>query len=240
MRGSKKEKVEIGRQIVRTVEQKNSTLKNIENVQQLLTRLTEQVEIYEVDDDIETKSLHTSVALGADHRAEKQVHMLQTQSERIQTDLTILTKQAKTLGMLDARTRQIRLLRAPHSNQFWSCVQMQTQGKIHNTALPLVHLYGRYRVHKVLSGHLQLPVYCVKFGLHGKVIITGSDDRLTKIWSASTGRLLHTLRGHSNNITDLAINGKQNMVASASEDKTIRVWEIETGFPIATLLGHSK
>lgn len=61
-----------------------------------------------------------------------------------------------------------------------------------------------------------------------------------KIWSLATGDLLFTLRGHVGNITDLAVNSSNTLLASSSDDKTVRVWELSTGAPVAVLLGHSR
>lgn len=65
-------------------------------------------------------------------------------------------------------------------------------------------------------------------------------SRLIKIWSLETGDLKFTLRGHVGNITDLAVNDSNTLLASSSDDKTVRVWELSTGAPVAVLLGHSR
>lgn len=67
----------------------------------------------------------------------------------------------------------------------------------------------------------------------------GSDDCLVKIWSSFDGRLHSTLRGHSAEITDLAVNYENTLIAAGSCDKTIRVWCLRTCAPVAVLQGHS-
>lgn len=62
---------------------------------------------------------------------------------------------------------------------------------------------------------------------------------LIKIWSAVDGRLLATLRGHAAEITDIAVNYENTLVAAGSCDKMIRVWCIKTTQPICVLTGHS-
>lgn len=60
-----------------------------------------------------------------------------------------------------------------------------------------------------------------------------------KIWSSFNGRLLSTLRGHTAEITDLAVNYENTLIAAGSCDKTIRVWCLRTCAPVAVLQGHS-
>uniref|UniRef100_A0A3Q3NRY0 Uncharacterized protein n=1 Tax=Labrus bergylta TaxID=56723 RepID=A0A3Q3NRY0_9LABR len=68
---------------------------------------------------------------------------------------------------------------------------------------------------------------------------TGSDDCLVKIWATDDGRLLSTLRGHSAEICDMAVNHENTLIASASCDKTIRVWCLRTCAPITVLQAHA-
>ncbi|RWS23747.1 bromodomain and WD repeat-containing protein 3-like protein, partial [Leptotrombidium deliense] len=67
----------------------------------------------------------------------------------------------------------------------------------------------------------------------------GADDNLVKIWSATDSRLLATLRGHTEPITDLAVNYENTLLAAGSCDKMIRVWCMRTTAPICVLVGHT-
>ncbi|KAK2154938.1 hypothetical protein LSH36_253g03021 [Paralvinella palmiformis] len=87
-------------------------------------------------------------------------------------------------------------------------------------------------------GHLS-AVYCLCFDRTGEYFITGADDHLIKIWSALSGRLLGTLRGHSAEITDMAVNYENTLLASGSCDKFVRVWCLRSLAPVAVLHGHS-
>ncbi|NWS41910.1 BRWD3 protein, partial [Probosciger aterrimus] len=66
-----------------------------------------------------------------------------------------------------------------------------------------------------------------------------SDDCLVKIWATDDGRLLSTLRGHSAEISDMAVNYENTLLAAGSCDKVVRVWCLRTCAPVAVLLGHS-
>ncbi|XP_059610185.1 PH-interacting protein isoform X2 [Phlebotomus argentipes] len=87
-------------------------------------------------------------------------------------------------------------------------------------------------------GHLS-AVYCVLFDRSGKYILTGADDLLVKLWSAIDGRLLATFRGASAEITDIAINLDNTLLAAGSLDRILRVWDLQTTAPIAVLTSHT-
>ncbi|XP_019197386.1 PREDICTED: PH-interacting protein [Ipomoea nil] len=91
---------------------------------------------------------------------------------------------------------------------------------------------------KKLRGHRD-AVYCAIFDRLGRYVITGSDDRLVKIWSMETAFCLASCRGHEGDITDLAVSSNNALVASSSNDYTIRVWRLPDGLPISVLRGHT-
>lgn len=91
---------------------------------------------------------------------------------------------------------------------------------------------------KKLRGHRD-AVYCAIFDRSGRYVITGSDDRLVKIWSMETAFCLASCRGHEGDITDLTVSSNNALVASASNDYSIRVWRLPDGMPISVLRGHT-
>ncbi|XP_073135794.1 uncharacterized protein [Henckelia pumila] len=91
---------------------------------------------------------------------------------------------------------------------------------------------------KRVRGHRN-AVYCAIFDRSGRYVVTGSDDRLVKIWSMETAYSLASCRGHEGDITDLAVNFNNTLVASASNDCVIRVWRLPDGMPISVLRGHT-
>ncbi|KAI5574178.1 hypothetical protein BDE02_10G128100 [Populus trichocarpa] len=91
---------------------------------------------------------------------------------------------------------------------------------------------------KRVRGHRN-AVYCAIFDRSGRYVVTGSDDRLVKIWSMETAFCLASCRGHEGDITDLAVNSNNTLVASSSNDCIIRVWRLPDGMPISVLRGHS-
>lgn len=90
---------------------------------------------------------------------------------------------------------------------------------------------------KKLRGH-RVAVYCAIFDGSGRYVISGSDDRLVKIWSMETAFCLASCRGHRGDITDLAVSSNNVLVASASNDFVIRVWRLPDGMSVSVLRGH--
>ncbi|EGZ27772.1 hypothetical protein PHYSODRAFT_308854 [Phytophthora sojae] len=179
--------------------------------------------------DAETDKVTT---LAADVRALKQLFQLRQERGEVEKRIETLMDRAKRSGLFRTTVRTGR-------NQA-SLLRRREVSSRHDTQLPPAYVYSRVRRLKTLSGHLQIQAYCLAYDKQGKVVITGSDDRLVKIWSLRTGDLLFTLRGHVGNITDLAVNHSNTLLASSSDDKTVRVWELSTGAPIAVLVGHSS
>ncbi|KAG1699672.1 hypothetical protein DVH05_012567 [Phytophthora capsici] len=183
----------------------------------------------EMDSEADTDKVTT---LAADVRALKQLFQLRQERTEVETRIESLVDRAKQSGLFRTTVRTGR-------NQA-SLLRRREISWQHDTQLPPTYVYSRIRRLKTLSGHLQIQAYCLAYDKLGKVVITGSDDRLVKIWSLRTGDLLFTLRGHVGNITDLAVNHSNTLLASSSDDKTVRVWEISTGAPVAVLVGHSS
>ncbi|XP_019096489.1 PREDICTED: lissencephaly-1 homolog [Camelina sativa] len=77
------------------------------------------------------------------------------------------------------------------------------------------------------------------FDCSGRYVITGSDDRLVKIWSMDIADWLATCRGHEDVITDLVVNSNSTFIASASKDCVIRVWRLPDGLPVSVLYEHT-
>jgi WD40 repeat protein len=78
------------------------------------------------------------------------------------------------------------------------------------------------------------------FSSDARRIVTGGRDKLARIWSGRTGKLLHELEGHSGQVLDVAIGPLGVEVATSSTDGTARVWEAATGLLRAPLFGHTN
>ncbi len=86
-------------------------------------------------------------------------------------------------------------------------------------------------------GHTE-AVYSAKFSPDGKLILTISKDHTAKLWDATTGMLLNTLKGHTGEIYSAVFSPDGEMIATASIDHTCRIWETLTGKIIKVLKEH--
>lgn len=75
-------------------------------------------------------------------------------------------------------------------------------------------------------------------GINGSTLITGSTDKMARIWNTSNGQALHVLRGHRATIRAVALLSG-GRVATASRDHTIVVWSFN-GERLHLFAGHAQ
>lgn len=59
----------------------------------------------------------------------------------------------------------------------------------------------------------------------------GVTHMLPQMWSAETGLLLRSCRGHCAEVTDFAVSPDGKLLASGDTASVIRVWSLEVGLP---------
>ena len=71
----------------------------------------------------------------------------------------------------------------------------------------------------------------IKFSPNGQFIAAASTDRTIKIWSRSSGELLHILEGHEDWVYAISFSpdGKYIVSGGGGSDKSLRFWETSTG-----------
>ena len=136
------------------------------------------------------------------------------------------------------------------------CRRVRTIDEVGTTAVRVVpapdgsrvaFLSGRTaRIVAIPSGRelLQLEhpgeVTSVAFDGDGETIVTGSRDRIGRVWSGNSGRLRRVLRGHRGEILDVAVDPDGVVAATVSTDGTGRTWDVPSGTVAAVLFGHTN
>ena len=95
----------------------------------------------------------------------------------------------------------------------------------------------------VTQWNTESPVYSL-LSLKKKIIngeeddylCSGHDDGIINIWN-SKGSLIRQLKGHTNTVTSLVMQGEH--LISGSYDKTLRKWDLNTGQCLQILEGHT-
>ncbi|KAJ7808904.1 WD40-repeat-containing domain protein [Mycena olivaceomarginata] len=92
---------------------------------------------------------------------------------------------------------------------------------------------------KILQGHDD-SVSSVAFSPDGQRIVSGSDDKMVRIWDATTGAAIgEPLQGHDDWVSSVAFSPDGQRIVSGSGDKTVRIWDAATGAAIGKpLRGH--
>ncbi|KAI9783687.1 MAG: hypothetical protein M1839_003535 [Geoglossum umbratile] len=75
---------------------------------------------------------------------------------------------------------------------------------------------------QTLEGHGS-SVLSVAFSDDSKLLASGSDDSMIKIWDVTTGQEIRTLEGHCNLVMSVAFSNDSKLLASGSFDKTIKI-----------------
>ncbi len=66
----------------------------------------------------------------------------------------------------------------------------------------------------------------------GNYIVSGGNDKLVRLWKASTGVEIQCFKGHKSGINFVTISPDGNYIISISNDYTVKIWNINIGLEI--------
>jgi len=81
---------------------------------------------------------------------------------------------------------------------------------------------------KVFSGHSD-ELRSAAFSSDGKHVLTGSIDTTARLWDATTGKEIYTLRGHTDEVLSVAFSPDGKYMLTGSRDDAAKFWDITTG-----------
>ena len=80
----------------------------------------------------------------------------------------------------------------------------------------------------------------VAFSPDSRQVAGGDANGLVRIWDAGSGKLLHSLTGHSGQVRTVLYAPDGNTLFSGGSDKTVRAWNTASGELVRTLEGHTN
>ncbi len=90
-----------------------------------------------------------------------------------------------------------------------------------------------------LPVHHPGPINAVTFSDDGRLLATGGNDGVVRIWDARDGKLMATLAGHSAKVTAIAIGSDNRNIVTSALDGTTRIWRLDRLSPTQTFVGHT-
>lgn len=82
-------------------------------------------------------------------------------------------------------------------------------------------------------------VNCLEVSPNDKLVASGSEDKMIRIWSTSDLAPQAVLKGHRRGVWCIRFSPVDKVLASASGDKTIKLWSMEDYSCLKTLESHS-
>lgn len=94
----------------------------------------------------------------------------------------------------------------------------------------LVHVESGWRLD--LSSY---KIACASFSPDSRMVATGHDDSVVRVWDCETGGILYSLKGSEAGISSLAIGGDGRRLAAGAADGSVLVFDLSSGEQVARL-----
>ncbi|KAI8809974.1 hypothetical protein BJ742DRAFT_770779 [Cladochytrium replicatum] len=96
------------------------------------------------------------------------------------------------------------------------------EGKGENGAF-LINDYGQVIMNEASP---DLSVYALACNPSGTILVSGSPEKVIRVFDPRSGKLIQRLTGHTDNIRSLLVSDDGRTVLSASSDTTIKLWSL--------------
>jgi WD40 repeat protein len=80
----------------------------------------------------------------------------------------------------------------------------------------------------------------VVFNPSGELLLSSGSDNAIRVYDVKTGKLLHTILGHSMVPLSMGFSPNGRLLASAGDDKTVKIWDTSNWNLLLTLKGENE
>jgi hypothetical protein len=93
-------------------------------------------------------------------------------------------------------------------------------------------------IFRTIANHRQM-IFGLAFAKDGRLLLTGSDDGVVRLWDLM-GKRLRRYEGHTSAVTSVAFSPDGRWGLSGSLDGTVRLWDVANGAALRCFEGHVK
>jgi WD40 repeat protein len=93
-------------------------------------------------------------------------------------------------------------------------------------------------IFRTIANHRQM-IFGLGFAKDGRLLLTGSDDGVVRLWDL-LGKRLRRFEGHTSAVTSVAFSPDGRWALSGSLDSTVRLWDVANGAALRCFEGHAK
>ncbi|KAJ2682437.1 hypothetical protein H4R19_007132, partial [Coemansia spiralis] len=82
-------------------------------------------------------------------------------------------------------------------------------------------------------------IYTLVCNAQGSLVVSGSPEKVVRVWDTRAGRQLTTLAGHSDHIRAVLLSADSELVLSGSSDTTVKLWSMRMRRCLSTYSQHN-
>lgn len=82
-------------------------------------------------------------------------------------------------------------------------------------------------------------IYACSISRDGKLLATGSADKLVRLWELPAGKEKGQFEGHTGHVLAVAFNEDATRLASGGSDKELKVWDVPTKQKVIAIATHT-
>ncbi|KAJ1975493.1 hypothetical protein H4R34_004312 [Dimargaris verticillata] len=107
-----------------------------------------------------------------------------------------------------------------------------------------IHIWDLNSHHQLPTTTLSRPqgatsIYTLAANPSGTVLVSGSPEKVVRVWDPRSGQAVTSLTGHTDNIRTVLVSQDGDLILSGSSDTTIKLWSLTAGRCIATYTYHT-